>query len=353
MAGSRYRALREIATVLASAHPVKPAATPIVHAGRCREARPPMSAATESEPARSTPTSHRTAYLLLTAIVVFWGINWPVMKVGLEAITPMWYALSRLLIGGLTLFAILRATGRLIVPGRHDWPIVVSVGLLQMAAFLTCVNFGLLYVDAGRAAILAYTTPLWVTPVAVGFLGERLGPRKAAGLVVGLAGVATLFNPLGFDWSDPAVITGNGLLMLAAFCWAGAILHTRNHPWRATPLQLAPWQMSVAAPLILVLALVFEGDAAVAWSAGLVVNIAYNGVVATAFCFWAAVTVQRSLPSVSTSLGLLGVPTAGMLFSALALGETLTPTRVGGLVLILAGMALVNLADLSARRGSE
>lgn len=306
--------------------------------------------ATSDEVAAPARASAARAYLLLAAVVVFWGINWPVMKIGLTAVPPFAYALSRLVIGAATLFAILAATGRLARPRRADLPVVISVALLQMATFLTCVNFGLMRVDAGRAAILAYTTPLWVTPVAVGVLGERLGARKAAGLVVGLAGVAVLFNPFGFDWSDPRVVTGNGLLMLAAFGWAGAILHTRNHAWRSSPLQLAPWQMSLAAPVMLAFVLVFERDMHIPWTPALGANLIYNGVIATAFCFWAVVTVQRSLPAVSTSLGLLAVPTAGMLLSAAVLGEPLTATRLGGLVLILSGMGLVNLADLRRSR---
>lgn len=302
-----------------------------------------------STPVKTSSVSVRGAYWLLAAIVVFWGVNWPVMKVGLQSITPMWYAFSRFVIGAATLFAILAATGRLARPRRADLAVLVSVALLQMALFLICVNFGLLRVDAGRAAILTYTTPLWVTPVAVALLGERLTARKGIGLALGLAGVATLFNPLGFDWSETEVVTGNALLMLAALGWAGAILHTRRHTWHLTPLQLAPWQMSLAAPILFVLALTVEGDAQIAWSPGLLVNLLYNGIVATAFCFWAVVSVQRSLPAISTSLGLLGVPTAGMLLSALLLGETLTATRLGGLVLILGGMAMVNLADLRGR----
>jgi drug/metabolite transporter (DMT)-like permease len=290
------------------------------------------------------------AYLLLAAVILLWGTNWPVMKIGLQSITPFWFAVARMSMGAATLFAVLAATGRFRLPSRADLPVVVTVAVLQMATFLSLVNLALLTVDAGRSAILAYTTPLWVTPVAVFLLGERLNARKGAGLILGLTGVAVLFNPLGFDWSNPDVVAGNAFLMLAALGWAVAILHTRRHSWTASPLQLAPWQMLGALPVLLVLALAFEGDAQIAWSGELVAILLFNGPVATAFCFWAVVTVQRSLPAISTSLGLLGVPTAGVILSALLLGETLSLTRVGGLALIVGGMALVNLADLRASR---
>lgn len=305
---------------------------------------------TVQPPAGNGLMTQGRAYLLLAAIILLWGANWPIMKVGLQMIPPFWFALSRLAIGAATLFAILAVTGRLVVPRKADWPVVISVALLQMATFMTLVNFALLDVDAGRAAILAYTMPLWVTPAAVLLLGERVNARKAFGLALGLSGVACLFNPLGFDWGDVAVVRGNALLMLSAVGWAIAILHVRAHTWVSTPLQLAPWQMLVASPLLIVLAAVYEADAAVGWSWELVAILIYNGTVATAFCFWAVVTVQRNLPAISTSLGLLGVPTAGVIFSTLTLGEVLSWTRLGGLVLIVTGMALVNLADLRDSR---
>ena len=290
------------------------------------------------------------AYLLLAAVILLWGTNWPVMKIGLQSITPFWFAVARMSMGAATLFAVLAATGRFRLPRRADLPVVVTVALLQMATFLALVNLALLTVDAGRSAILAYTTPLWVTPVAVFLLGERLNARKGAGLILGLTGVAVLFNPLGFDWSDPDVVMGNAFLMLAALGWAATILHTRRHSWTSSPLQLAPWQMLGALPVLLTLAFVFEGDAEIAWSGELFAILLFNGPIATAFCFWAVVTVQRSLPAISTSLGLLGVPTAGVILSTLVLGESLSLTRVGGLTLIVGGMALVNLADLRASR---
>ena len=293
---------------------------------------------------------HR-AYLLLAAIIVLWGANWPVMKIGVTLITPFWFAFARILLGGLTFALLLAALGRLKLPPRHDLPIVLSLGLFQMAFFLILVTVAVQFVPAGRSALLAYTHPLWVAPGAVLLLGERLGPMKLAGLAIGLTGLIVLFNPAAFPWGDPRAVLGNGLLLLAAFLWAIAILHARRHRWIETPLTLAPWSMLAAAPPVLLLALLFETPADIRWSPGLAAVLLYNGPIATAFCYWASVTVMRALPALTTSIGFLGVPVMGVLLSMISLGERLSWSLGLGLIGILLGLALVNLADLRRRPG--
>lgn len=290
------------------------------------------------------------ARLLLVAVVILWGANWPVMKVGVAAMPPVWFAAARMVLGAVTLFALLAVLGRVALPTRRDLPVVLTVGALQMGAFLALVNIALQHVDAGRSAVLAYTTPLWVTPAAIALLGERPSVFKLTGLALGFAGVAALFNPLGFDWSDPSVLTGNGLLLAAALAWSIAILHVRAHRWDSSPLQLAPWQMLLAVPPLVLLSWLTEDWAGIRWDGGLALVLAYNGPLATAFCFWAVVSVTRALPAVTTSLSLLAVPVTGVAASALFLGEPLTPTLLAGLVLILAGTVLVNLGDLRRER---
>src|SRR5690606_2382872 len=140
-------------------------------------------------------------------------------------------------------------TGRFTAPARGDLSIVASVGLLQMAGFLGLVNVALLHVGAGRSAVLAYTTPLWVVPGAALFLGERATAPKLVGVALGLAGIAMLFSPAAVEWSSGEAMLGNALLMIAAVLWAIAILHVRGHRWRLTPLQLAPWQLLIGLPL--------------------------------------------------------------------------------------------------------
>ncbi len=293
------------------------------------------------------------AYLLLAAVILLWGANWPIMKVGVTLMPPLWFAFTRILLGGLSFAILAAATGRLRPPPRHDLPIVFSLGLLQMGLFLLLITVAVQFVPAGRSALLAYTHPLWVAPGAVLLLGERLGPVKLAGLALGVLGLLALFNPLGFPWSEPQAVFGNGLLMLAALLWGIGLLHARRHRWVESPLALAPWQMLVAAPPILLMALILEGPVEIRWSPELAAILLYNGPIATAFCYWASVTVTRALPALTTSIGFLGVPVMGVLFSILFLAERLTWSLAGGLVCILGGLALVNLADLRRARSTD
>lgn len=293
----------------------------------------------------SAAVSRRTAWILLVLVILIWGINWPVMKVGLASIPPFTFVALRTLMGAAIMFSLAGALGLLHWPARQDWPVVLGVGLLQMAVFMTLITVALQFVPAGRSAILSYTTSLWVVPIAGWMLGERLSPLKWLGFGLGLAGVAVMFNPFGFDWHDPRVLLGNGLLLLAALVWAVLIVQIRGHRWRASPLALAPWQFGLASLLLLPLAWLLERDQAIRWSTDTVLVLLYNGPLATAFCFWAMVTVNRALPAVTTSLGTLGVPAVGALAAALALGERIGLSNGLGLALILGGLGCVSLAD--------
>ena len=99
--------------------------------------------------AQSARFSFRTAALLFAAVILLWGVNWPVMKIGLESIPPFHFALARMLLGGLTMFAVAAMVGQLRLPSRHDLPVVLSVGLLQMGAFMALVTWGLEFVGGG------------------------------------------------------------------------------------------------------------------------------------------------------------------------------------------------------------
>lgn len=289
------------------------------------------------------------AALLLGLVIVLWGINWPIMKVGLHYMPPLWFALTRVILGMLTLVLLLAARGQLRVPPRGDLPILLSVGVVQVGFFLALTHVALLYVDSGRSAILAYTTPLWVAPLSAVFLGERLGGLRLLAVGAGLAGVAVLFNPLAVDYGDHDAMFGNGLLLAAAFLWALTIVHVRGHRWQATALQLMPWQLLLGGVVLLPLALLIEPNPKVVWGWPLAVVLAYNGPIASAFCYSAFVIVNRAFRPTTTAVGSLGVPVVGVLAAAVALGEPLTATKLAGLALISTGVVLLSIAAARGR----
>lgn len=301
----------------------------------------------------SSPLPPPVAAAVLVGVILIWGSNWPVMKVCLNYMPALDFAAARMLMGAVLLAAVAAVTGKFGLPSRHDWKLVFSVGLMQMGGFLTLIVLGLRFVPAGRSSILAYTTPLWVVPGAALFLGERLSRLKLCGFVLGMAGVAVMFNPAGFDWSDPKVLLGNGLLLCGALLWAGQIVQVRAHRWDGTPLSLAPWQFAVAACMLVPLAAIFDHGRPIDWSPALGAILLYNGPLATAFGFWAMLSVTRALPAVTTSLSTLAVPVVGVVSGALALGEPVTPTNTAGLALIGSGLVLVTLSDRGKNQASS
>ena len=284
--------------------------------------------------------AHREGVVFLVIVVVAWGLTWPVNKVLLEVLSPLWMMALRSAIATVALFAIAIGLGRLARPPRADVPVLLSIALLHMVGFAVLAAWGLRLVPTGRSVVLAYTAPLWVIPGAILFLRERLTPRRAAGVVIGLLGLLVLFNPLAFDWTSREVILGHAAIVGAAILWAASILHIRGHRWQSTPFDLVPWEMLLATAILIPAAIVVSGVPTVEWTGRLVALLLYAGVPGTAIGYWATAVASRNLPAVTTALGLLTTPLISVAVATLWLGEPLTPGLMAAIVLILGGIAL-------------
>jgi drug/metabolite transporter (DMT)-like permease len=287
--------------------------------------------------------SRRAAMALFGLVILCWGFNWPVAKVLVQSVSPLWMVAIRSAIALVALLGLMLATKELRLPKRGDLPVVFNIALLHMSGFAILMAIGLMHVPAGRSIVLGFTTPLWVIPGAILFLGERATPMRAAGMALGLAGLLVLFNPLQLDWSDRRAVLGNGLLMLAAFCWALSILHLRAHKWISTPYQLVFWEVLLATAVLTVLAVIFEGLPQIEWSTQILLLFLYGGVFGVALAYWAMAMVNRSLPAMTTSLGVLATPVVGVLSAVFVLGEPFSPGLAVALAMILAGIALGTL----------
>jgi drug/metabolite transporter (DMT)-like permease len=294
---------------------------------------------------RGMKLSRPVIYALLAMVVLILGLNWPVMATGVKSIAPIWMGALRIGTATALMVGVAMARRTLVVPPRNDLPIVASMALFRLTAVTVLVFTALELVPAGRSSVVVWTTSLWTVPIAAIFLGERMTRARWFGLSLGVAGVLALFEPWGFDWTEPGVAVGHALLILAAITNASTAVHIRAHRWSIAPLDSMPWQLMAATLILVALGFAVEGPPVIDWTPQLVWIVLYQGLLASGIAFWVQIVILRNLSAVSTNLTLMAVPVVGVLSSAIILGEDVTTSLLLGLILVVAGVALNLLSD--------
>lgn len=279
--------------------------------------------------------------LLFVFIVLSWGLAWPVNKIGLEYLSPLWYTAIRLLVGAITMTILVAALGEFALPTKRDIPLIAVIGLLQISFYILLANIGLAYLPAGRASLLAYTTPLWIMPAATLFFGEENSPLKWLGFLLGICGLVVLLSPWEMNWTDHGVIFGTAMLLLASLSWAISMLCVRYMQWNKSPMQLIPWQLFLGAIPVVVLAWVKEPLVAIHFSTPLVLSLIYTGFLVTGLSYWSGVVINKAVPTTLLSLGFLVVPVFSLCVSSLYLHESITMATAIAMGMILLGLGCV------------
>jgi drug/metabolite transporter (DMT)-like permease len=280
-------------------------------------------------------------YVQLAASVLLLSSAWPLTKIALSAgSTPLWFAEGRSLLSGATIALVLAARRRLHLPRREDLPALIAVGVGQLGLYFTFAHEAVAWVAAGRTAILANTTTIWVVPLSLVFLRERIPPRRWFAAAFGLAGVVVLMSPWAIDWSSHSVLIGHAFLLAASLSWSVAIIATRLATPRSTMFELMPWCFAVSAAMIIPLIAWHAphggiGSQPVSWAA-----LAYIGLVASPFGTWCVVQATAILPAVVSSVGFLTTPAISLVLANLLLDEPITADLIAGSALIILGVGI-------------
>ena len=265
---------------------------------------------------------------VLALLTLVWGLNWPVMKLGVSgtlAAPAPWPPLTfraLSMVFGLPVLAAalwwLKAPFR--VP-RGAWGEVVRLALPNMVAWHVVVIVALQSLSSGRSAILGYTMPVFSALWGVAVFGDRLNPRQSAGVAAAALGVVLLL------WSEFSKLEGAplaALAMLAAACiWALGTHLLRRSTAPIPLLTLVFWMTALTTVVMVLLAWTFERDQwravtpAVAWA------IAYNAVGVFGFAHAAWFYLARGMPPVASSISVMMIPVLGTFSGAWALGEML------------------------------
>lgn len=284
------------------------------------------------------PDARRGALLVLLLPVAIWSYNWVVMKRVLAWIGPFDFSALRFVFGVLVLLALMLARRRSLRPPPLG-PTVL-IGLAQTAAFQALAQWALVDGGAGRTALLAYTMPFWVVPLAWWLLGDRPGPRQWLGLALAALGLVFVLEP----WHGLGGARSATLAIGGGLCWALGTVLTKRLFRRGDvdALSLTTWQMAFGALALVVLALATH-ETPIQWSRELWWALAYNAVLASgaAWLLWSWV-VER-VPAGVVGLSSLAVPIAGIALAWAVLGERPSPMESVGIALIAAALAVVNL----------
>jgi O-acetylserine/cysteine efflux transporter len=289
--------------------------------------------------ARDASTIPATGLTQLAISVILLSSAWPLTKVALSlGTTPLWFAEGRAVLSGLAAAIVLALQGRLSIPHRTDMPALLAVGIFQLAGYFALAHEAVAWIPAGRTAILANTTTIWVVPLSLIFLHERIPTRRWLATGLGLIGVLILTSPWSIDWTQSNILIGHAFLLGASASWSVAIIVTRRATPRMTMFELLPWCFAVASLLLLPLVWWHAphgtfGAHPASWGA-----LAYIGLIAGPFGTWCVIQATATLPTVVSSIGFLMTPAISLLLANIILGEPITTDLLAGSALIIGGV---------------
>ena len=292
-----------------------------------------------------TPTSHqrmpKSLWWTLIGLTFAWGFNWTAMKVALAEFTPWIFRSLCICFGSLLLFGVARLSGNSLRVPRALWGKLAVLAFFNVTCWNVMVAFGLTMIPSGRAAILAFTMPVWSVPLSAWLLGEQITPRKVGALLLGMTGMALLIG------EDLAVLGrapfGAMLTLGAAFSWAIGTVLQKRWPLGLPMGTFTAWTMFLGGVPVLVGTVIFERNAWQPVGTGALLALLYNIFIAFAFAYWAWFKIASTVSVTVSSISVLSVPIVGVLCGFVFLAERPSLQEYAALLCVVLAVLAVNL----------
>jgi O-acetylserine/cysteine efflux transporter len=290
--------------------------------------------------------------LLAMLVVVVWGLNFVVIKMGLHNMPPLMLAGLRFL---LVAFPALLFVARPKIPFRLLAAYGLTISFGQFAFLFCAIKFGM---PAGLASLVLQAQAFFTIILGAFVFQERLQTRQIAGIALAVVGVLILIE--GSLGGQHVALLGFMLTLAAAFSWAcGNIFNKKimQLPSRPPIMSLVVWSAPIPVIPFFIASLLMDGPALMLQSlvsidAVTVLSLVYLAFIATivGYGIWGSLLGRYETWRVAP-LSLL-VPVVGMGSAALLLDETLSATQLVGAVLIMAGL-YINVFGLRVRRAEK
>jgi drug/metabolite transporter (DMT)-like permease len=280
-------------------------------------------------------TRHGTAStaIFLAVTILGWGGNYALVKLALADCSPFIFNAIRFTGVAVVLAAALRLSGRPLIPRKDELLWLGLVGPCQVTLMLGFTTMALVWIEASRSVLLAYTMPLWAIIFGRLILGESITMAMVTGTVIGLSGLALLFNPLVMNWADRYALIGSVFGIIGSM---GAILY-RRRTWRSPFWSQVLWQVLVGSIPLVLMALIFESGFDVRLTPTLLLVTVYNWLVPVALAYWCWAQVLSRMSASAAGQIMLLAPVFGVTFAIVLLGEPFEPALLAAGALIIYG----------------
>ncbi|SIT41891.1 cysteine and O-acetyl-L-serine efflux system [Paraburkholderia ribeironis] len=272
--------------------------------------------------------------LLALVVVVAWGVNFVVIKVGLHGVPPMLLGALRFTLAALpAVFFVKRP--KLARRWLLAYGATISFG--QFAFLFSAMYVGM---PAGLASLVLQAQAFFTLIFAALFLHERFHLPNIAGLLIAAAGLAVI----GAQGGHAMTLAGFALTLCAACMWALGNIVTKK-VGRVDLVGLVVWGSLIPPLPFFAASYLFEGPQKIAAalsgiSAMSIFAIVYLAFVATllGYSLWSRL-LSRYPASQVAPFSLL-VPIVGLASASLLLDEQLSVMEIAGAALVMAGLAV-------------
>lgn len=286
------------------------------------------------------------AYAAFAIVCVVWGTTYLAIAIALETVPPLLLTGTRFLAAGLIMLVVARMRGERLPTDRRTLANLALIGFLMVGVGNLAVVWAELYVPSGIAALLVATAPFWMAIIEMfRSSGERMSLQGGIGMAIGFLGVALLVTPRGSGGTlSTGFLLGALAIQVGGICWQLGSAHGKYNLKHVPLLSSAALQMLFGGAIVTVFGLAAGEASRFVLTPRTFGALLYLTIFGSVIAYSAYVFALAHMSTTHTSLYAYVNPVVAVFLGWLILSEPLTWVSIVAMIVILAGVALVQTA---------
>ncbi|MED0857603.1 DMT family transporter [Bacillus pseudomycoides] len=290
-----------------------------------------------------TQLSRTKTVIILSFLVLMWGVNWPLSKFALQYTPPVLFAGIRTIIGGfiLLIFALPKYKQLHL---KETWHLYFISALLNIILFYGLQTVGLQYMPAGLFSAIVFLQPVLLGIFSWIWLEEAMYGLKIFGLILGFAGVAVISSS---SLTGHISVIGILLALGCAIGWALGTVFIKKTGNRVNAIWMVTLQLIIGGFCLIGFGSEFESWSSIAWSIPFVIVLLFISIFVIAMGWLAYFTLVGAGEASKVGAYTFLIPLIAIIISSIFLHEAITISLFVGLLFIVVSICFVNIKPKS------